>query len=74
MGDKVSTYGLSKAIGEYLQSKKAVEIIKNLLIEENEKLIEKSHRVRAHTTCCWLYKLGYNWKAVSKGIYIDGHE
>lgn len=31
-------------------------------------------KIRCRTARRWLHDLGYQWKTVSKGVYIDGHE
>jgi len=34
----------------------------------------KKSGIRSRTARKWLNKLGYNWKEVKKGVFIDGHE
>ena len=34
----------------------------------------KKSGIRSRTARRWLHKLGYNWKDVKKGVFIDGHE
>ena len=30
--------------------------------------------IRSRTACRWLHQLGYNWRDIRKGVFIDGHE
>ena len=36
--------------------------------------VRKRKGIRARVARRWLHRLGYNWREVKKGIYIDGHE
>jgi hypothetical protein len=36
--------------------------------------VRKRKGIRARVARRWLHRLGYNWREVRKGIYIDGHE
>jgi ribosomal protein S18 acetylase RimI-like enzyme len=36
--------------------------------------VRKRKGIRARVARRWLRRLGFNWREVRKGIYIDGHE
>ena len=47
------------------------------LSEDNKDELEevrKSKSMRARTARRWLHKLGFSWKDVKKGVFLDGHE
>jgi hypothetical protein len=44
--------------------------------EEASSCVESriSGKTRCRTARLWLERLGFSWRKVQKGIYIDGHE
>ncbi|RPB21874.1 hypothetical protein L211DRAFT_888332 [Terfezia boudieri ATCC MYA-4762] len=73
VGEKLTSLGLAQAITEYLQE----EDITNKAEEVNKILFHKSESKKSileRTARNWLNKLGFEWKDVRKGVYIDGHE
>lgn len=77
----ITAHGLSKAIGEYLQSERAVDVLGNLLQGNSETVGEdesvqpaRSLAIRSRTARRWLHRLGFQWKSARKGVFVDGHE
>ena len=75
--DKVTAHGLAKAVGTYLQDQEAEGLLDGVIsaleVEGNGRHL-KTRTIGAKTARNWLRRLGYSWKHVRKGIYIDGHE
>ena len=45
------------------------------MVERNsENEVQKQKGITARTARRWLKKLGFNWRDVKKGVYVDGHE
>ena len=67
---------MAKAVGDYLDSTRATSTIAALLqnTEETVSTLSKSARIRARTARRWLKKMGFSYKDVKKGVYVDGHE
>jgi hypothetical protein len=68
-GDKVTAYGLAKAVSEYLDTQRAKEAIQGALIYG-----PGENKIRVRTAQRWLNKLGLEYEEVIKGVYIDRHE
>src|SRR3978361_110198 len=69
-GDKITAYGLAKAVGDYLDSRRAVNFVEESISQDPK----GSSRVRARTARRWLHKLGLQYTKVHKNVFIDGHE
>ncbi|KAF8458748.1 hypothetical protein BDZ91DRAFT_800171 [Kalaharituber pfeilii] len=63
VGEKLTSHGLAQAITAYLKEEDIVNGADKL---ENS--------ISERTARTWLNKLGFQWKDVRKGVYIDGHE
>ncbi|RPB20084.1 hypothetical protein L211DRAFT_870918 [Terfezia boudieri ATCC MYA-4762] len=63
VGEKLTSHGLAKAVNKYLKE----EHIINGAEDWNCSISERTARI-------WLNKLGFQWKDVQKGVYVDGHE
>ena len=75
-----TAYGIAKAVGDYLQSKKAAGIVEETMIaaqflnDASTKKLPRAVRIRARTARRWMKKMGLSYNTVKKGVYIDGHE
>ena len=86
VGDKLTSLNLAKAVNSYLLKDGilddgSLEMALSDAISESESAAttlelskSKKRRIRARTARNWLRKLGFNWKDIHKGVYIDGHE
>lgn len=36
--------------------------------------VNQKRDIQSRTARRWLHRLGYNWRDVQKGVFIDGHE
>lgn len=82
----ISSYKLAKFTSEYLQqdrldSEKEIETPEQLersildgAITQLDGNIHRKPGIRSRTARRWLHQLGYNWRDVQKGVFIDGHE
>jgi len=64
---ELTGYGLAKAIGKYLDSKRVEEVL-------CDSFGPGGNRIRARTARRWMKKMGFAYSTVQKGVYIDGHE
>jgi hypothetical protein len=81
---EISAYGLAKAVGDYIESARATDAIYGLLkmtgntefLEEASSRVESrfSGKIWNRTARRWLEKLGFSWRKIQKGVYVDGHE
>ena len=78
---EITAFGLAKAVGEYLDSRRATTVINESLEDaahsstSSSSLLPQSTRhIRARTARRWLKKLGFVYKDVKKDVYLDGHE
>ena len=67
--DQNMAHGLAKAVGDYLDSKKAASTVEKILQFGSE-----GNRIRARTARRWLNQLGLVYGRYTKGVYVDGHE
>jgi hypothetical protein len=67
--DKITVYGLAKAVGTYLDSKRATIAVEKIL-----QFGPGGNRIRARTARRWLNQLGLVHGRYTKGVYVDGHE
>ena len=65
---------LAKAIGEYLASEKAEEIIRNVFKQAEQSEDSPNLTPRARTAGGWLNNMGLHYGRIGKGVYVDGHE
>ena len=84
-GEEVTSQTLAAAFGEILKEVEDSTEVEELVEETFESArkeevdrIEKGYirkmSLQARTAREWLNKMGYRWKSIKKGIYIDGHE
>lgn len=84
-GEEVTSRTLAAAFGEILKEvednaevERIVEdAFENVRREEDEREAKgfvRKTSIQARTAREWLNKLGYRWKNISKGVFIDGHE
>ncbi|RPB11555.1 hypothetical protein P167DRAFT_575298 [Morchella conica CCBAS932] len=73
---ELSAHGLAKAIGVYLDPRRAEIHIADALndIPNIEKFGPGGNRIRVRTARKWLKRLGLVHGTVRKGVYVDGHE
>ncbi len=81
---EITAYGLAKAVGDYVESSRATDAVYGLLKmtgntvfpEEASSRVESrlSGKIRCRTARRWLEKLGFSWRKVQKGVYVDGPE
>ena len=67
--DQITAYGLAKAVGDYLDSKKAASTVEKIL-----QFGLGGNRIRARTARRWLNQLGLVYGRYRKGVDVDGHE
>ncbi|RPB26482.1 hypothetical protein L211DRAFT_679939 [Terfezia boudieri ATCC MYA-4762] len=65
VGEKLTSHGLAKAVNEYLKEENIVGGAEDW---------ERSLAISERTARIWLNKLGFQWKDIRKGVYVDGHE
>ncbi|KAF8417258.1 hypothetical protein EV426DRAFT_703179 [Tirmania nivea] len=65
VGEKLTSHGLAKAVNEYLKEENIIAGAEDW---------ERSMEISERTARIWLNKLGFRWKDVRKGVYVDGHE
>ena len=52
-----------------------IEVLRDVESSESpSSALPKSTRIRARTARRWLKKMGFFYKDVKKGVYVDGHE
>lgn len=84
-GEEVTSQTLAAAFADVLKEVEEEEEVENLIVETfeevqreememREKSVTTQVSIQARTAREWLNRLGYRWKNVSKGVYIDGHE
>ena len=84
-GEEVTSQTLAAAFGEILKEVENIPEVERLVretfervrdeeVERIEKGQERKVSLQARTAREWLNKMGYRWKSIKKGIYIDGHE
>jgi hypothetical protein len=64
---EVTGYGLAKAMGIYLDSKRATSVAEETFGPEG-------NRTRVRTARRWLNKMGLVHDTIKKGVFVDGHE
>ena len=67
--DELTGYGLAKAVGRYLDSRRAEQAL-----AECFQVGPGGNRIRARTARRWMKKMGFSYDEVKKGVYVDGHE
>ena len=73
VGEKLTSHGLAQAVTQYLQSDMiGCDEVETTLRDEHSIAWKRS--ISERTARNWLNKLGFAWKDVRKGVYIDGHE
>ena len=77
----ITAFGLAKAVGEYLNSNRAIAAVNESLQDaahssssNSSALPHSTRRIRARTARRWLKKMGFVYKDVKKDVYFDGHE
>lgn len=81
----ISSYKLAQFVVDYLQTNRSHEghedtpekIEQSILsggIIQADGSIDRHINVRSRTARRWLHQLGYSWRDVRKGVFIDGHE
>ena len=83
-GEEVTSQTLAAAFGGILKEVEDATEVEKLVEETFERVrdevqrVEKGHppkvSLQARTAREWLNKMGYRWKNIKKGVYIDGHE
>ncbi|KAG0639115.1 hypothetical protein HOY80DRAFT_1045976 [Tuber brumale] len=69
-GETVDSMGMTQAISWHL-----AEMNDDIIPLGRGRIIHDIQRtISSRSSCCWLRKLGFNWKEVRKGVYNDGHE
>lgn len=64
-----------RSVSEQEDGKEIEEAINSVSYTEEENSEEvRVKGIRARTARKWLNKLGFSWKDVKKGVFIDGHE
>jgi hypothetical protein len=78
---EITAFSLAKAVGEYLDSRRAVAAINESFQDaahssasSSPLLPNSSRRIRARTARRWLKKMGFTYKDAKKDVYFDGHE
>ena len=69
MSIDITAYSLARVVGDYLDSRRAAEVV-----EEALKFGPGGNRIRARTARRWLKNLDILHGRYTKGVYIDGHE
>lgn len=84
-GEEVTSQTLAAAFGGILKEVEDATEVEKLVEETFERVrdeeverVEKGHprkvSLQARTAREWLNKMGYRWKNIKKGVFIDGHE
>jgi hypothetical protein len=84
-GEEVTSQTLAAAFADVLKDLEDAEDVETLIgetlrevqreeLDMREKRVSKKVSIQARTAREWLNRMGYRWKSVSKGVYIDGHE
>ena len=84
-GEEVTSQTLAAAFADVLKELEDTEDVENLIgetlrevqreeLDMREKRVSRKVSIQARTAREWLNRMGYRWKSVSKGVYIDGHE
>jgi hypothetical protein len=83
-GEEVTSQKLADAFEEILREEEQSgvrEVIEEAFEEVHREEIERREgrhgrkvSIKARTAREWLNRLGYRWKNVKKGVYVDGHE
>jgi len=63
VGEKLASHELAKAVNEYLKEENIIGGAEDW-----------EHSISERTARIWLNKLGFQWKDVRKGVYVDSHE
>jgi hypothetical protein len=85
---ELSSYKLAQFVAEYLKEHRPATQLEGVTPQEVHRSIQsvetrdtedsleyrKKDGIRSRTARKWLHKLGYSWKTVRKGVFIDGHE
>jgi len=74
VGGKLISLSLAQAITEYLKEEGMsgeVQEVETVIRNENS-IVKRS--ISERTARNWLNRLGFEWKDVRKGVYVDGHE
>jgi hypothetical protein len=79
---EITAFSLAKAVGEYLDSRRAVAAINESFQDaavhssasNSSFLPNSSRRIRARTARRWLKKMCFTYKDAKKDVYFDGHE
>ena len=64
---ELTIYGLAKAVGKYLNSRRAEQALVEYFGFEGD-------RIRVRTARGWVKKVGFSHSEVEEGVYVDGHE
>ena len=84
-GEEVTSQTFAAAFANVLKELEDAEEVENLVGETfkelqkeeedmREKRVSRKVSIQARTAREWLNRMGYRWKSVSKGVYVDGHE
>src|SRR6266516_856719 len=83
-GEEVTSKKLADAFEEILREEKECgvgEVIEEAFAEVHREELDRREgkyggkvSIKARTAREWLNRLGYRWKNVKKGVYVDGHE
>ena len=68
----ITGYKLAKSIGDFLESRRAEEIMCGVFHEAEGNTASLSPRAR--TARGWLHMMGANFRDFRKDVYVDGHE
>lgn len=83
MGATMTAQKLSTAVGNYLMSEDhgaaVLQDLQHATVEEGEedgtrRGLYKRKGIRARSACRWLRRMGYRYRDIRKGIFLDGHE
>ncbi|KAG0639110.1 hypothetical protein HOY80DRAFT_1046121 [Tuber brumale] len=72
VGEKLTAFGLVKAIAAYWKESMDDDDITNWSVNNVAREVERT--IGSRTARMWLQKLGFNYKEYRKGVYNDGHE
>jgi hypothetical protein len=74
----LASYKLAKFVSEYIEKSRPDLIAESGNVQEIEQAIVsgtgRKTRICSRTARRWLRRLGFSWKEIRKGIFIDGHE
>lgn len=83
-GDKVTSYRLASFVGECLEKLKpagaqqnpaeVMETIEAAINAEETGASIEGPTIQTRTIRRWLHRLGFDWREVKKGVFVDGHE